>query len=215
MSKPTPSKRLTILSVNEIEALYSRPLFTLEERDLYFALTPPEEAMLAELATPTSQMCFILQLGYFKARHQFFSFDLDEVEADLAYIQLRYFPANKDDLAAIARVTRDRHRDIILELTGYHRCGDPEREQIRMKARQLARIDSQPIYILRELLAYLTHHRIIAPGYTWLQDTIGAVLLNEQDRLIAVLENQLTGEERALLNSCSEVDVQGRENEVI
>jgi hypothetical protein len=201
MNDKKSSKRLTILSTDEIEALYSRPIFTEEERDLYFTLTPPEEAMLTQFGTLTSQMYFILQLGYFKLRHHFFIFNIGEVESDLSYIQSMYFPERRIVFADITRVTRDRHREIIFNLTGYRGCGATEREQIRMKAKQLSRIDSQPIYILRELLAYLTHHRIVIPAYTWLQDTIGDVLLNEQERLISVLKNQLTSHKRNILKA--------------
>jgi hypothetical protein len=37
------SKRLSILSAEEIEALYARPKFSDEERQDYFALSPLEE----------------------------------------------------------------------------------------------------------------------------------------------------------------------------
>lgn len=90
---------------------------------------------------------------------------------------------------------------MILELTGYHRCGETERDQLCLKAQQLARIDSQPIYILRELFAYLAQQHWIALGYSWFQEMIGEVLLNEQDRLIAIISQQMTDEKRVTLST--------------
>ena len=199
MSEPPLSRRLAILTAAEIDALYARPIFTLEERLEYFELTPPEQVSLSQLRTPIIQAYFILQLGYFKARHRFFRFTLADVEADLRYIQTRYFTDLPVEPMLVASTTHKRQQDMILELTGYRRCVETERDQLRDKARQLARIDSQPIYILRELFAYLTHQRWIAPGYSWFQEMIGEVLLNEQERLIAIIAQQMSDKERDTL----------------
>lgn len=201
MSEPPPTKRLAILTADEIDALYTRPIFTVEERHEYFELTPPEQAALSQLRTPISQTDFILQLGYFKARHHFFHVTLADVEADLRYIQTRYFVDGAVEPALAPSTTHERQQDLILELTGYRRCGDTERDQLRHKAQQLAHIDGQPIYILRELFAYLTHNNWIAPGYSWFQEMIGDVLLNEQERLIAIITQQMTDEERETLKT--------------
>ena len=42
-----------------------------------------------------SQAYFILQLGYFKAKHQFFTFDLHEVVEDLQYVLEQHFDNSK------------------------------------------------------------------------------------------------------------------------
>lgn len=76
MNKTT--KRLKILGVEEIEALYERPCFTHEERVEYFTLSSDEETVLERLHSKKSRLYFVLQLGYFKARHLFFSFYLGD-----------------------------------------------------------------------------------------------------------------------------------------
>ena len=86
MSESPSTRRLVILTTDEIDALYARPIFSMEEQIEYFELTPPEQVALSQLRTPISQMHFILQLGYFKARHCFFRFTLADVKADLRYI---------------------------------------------------------------------------------------------------------------------------------
>ena len=47
--KPTQTvaKRLKILEADEIEAVYGLPVFDDEDRAFYFALSPPERAVLS------------------------------------------------------------------------------------------------------------------------------------------------------------------------
>ena len=66
--------RLKILGGDEIDALYAHPRFTHEERVEHFALSPAEVAALEQLHSIKSKIFFILQLGYFEARHMFFVF---------------------------------------------------------------------------------------------------------------------------------------------
>ena len=81
----TNKKRLRTLSDEEIEALYGRPRFTEEDREQYFSLSPQEKTALEEFHSLKSRICFLLQLGYFKARHLFFPFDSRILEADVRY----------------------------------------------------------------------------------------------------------------------------------
>ncbi|HUM67679.1 MAG TPA: DUF4158 domain-containing protein, partial [Chloroflexota bacterium] len=77
---------------------------------------------------------------------------------------------------------------------------DADRQQLQLIAQQVAKVDSQPIYILRELLHRLAEQRLIAPGYTFLQDTVGQALQYEQNRLIAVANAHLSDDDKAALN---------------
>src|SRR5919201_5967845 len=88
---PTTPKRLRILGDEDIDALYSRPRFTPDERQEYFAFSPPELAALEPFRSHSSRLYSMLQLGYFKARQQFFVIDLREVDEDIRYLQERYF----------------------------------------------------------------------------------------------------------------------------
>src|SRR6266850_8310666 len=77
---PTTPKRLRILGDEEIDALYGRPRFTPDERQEYFAFSPPELTALEQFRSHPSRLYCMLQLGYFKARQQFFVFSLREDE---------------------------------------------------------------------------------------------------------------------------------------
>ena len=112
-------KRLIILSRDEIEALYGRPCFTQEERGEYFSLTPAEKGALEQLRFINAKIYFILQLGYFKARNMFFTFNLQEVRDDIQFIRNRYFPDFQDAEPDITKVTRLKQQHTILKLVNF------------------------------------------------------------------------------------------------
>lgn len=97
MTSVTDSKRLKILSDDEINVFYARLTFTPEERKLYYTLSPEESRAFNALTIHSHIQC-ILELGYFKAQHQFFTFSLADVLDDLETICHRYFPTHTLDM---------------------------------------------------------------------------------------------------------------------
>ena len=188
---PTLPKRLRILGAEELDALYGRPRFTPEERQEYFTLSPPEKTALEQFHSLTSRLYYLLQLGYFKARQLFFVFSLHEVEEDVRYLQDHYFSTTPFHAEEISKVTRLKQQRVILALCNYRHCDAAARQQLAIKARQAARICAKPVYVFRELWHFLTTQRLVAPGYTVLQELIGQALTAEQQRLITVVRAHL------------------------
>lgn len=188
----TIQKRLRILGADEIEAIYGRPRLTPDEQGEYFSLSQPERELLQELRSIKSQVYFVLQLGYFKSKHQFFVFDLREVEEDVQYILEQHFNhRHLPDLRSIDKDTRLKQQRFILKLYNYRLCHAEPRRQLKLRAQQAATISAKPIYIFRDLMTYLTDQRIVAPGYSWMQDTIGNALTFEQNRLTSLINAAL------------------------
>jgi len=200
-SEQIETKRLKILEAEEIEMVFGLPVFDDDERAAYFTLSPPEGAALSQFRGPKSSIHYILQLGYFKARRQFFAFSLEQVAADAYYIQRTYFPDFELTDLNINKITRLKQQNLIMDIWHYRLCDETERQQLRLKAQQLAQISSRPVYMFRELMAYLTRQRLVAPAYSILQDMIGDVLQREKERLIAIAKAHLTVEQVAALNS--------------
>jgi hypothetical protein len=196
----TTQKRLRILGDDEIQALYGRPRFTADERLEYFALSPTEKATLEQLHSIKARIYFILQLGYFKSHHLFFVFDMLDVEEEARYVQAQYFPDFQLDDLDITKVTRLKQQSVILELFRYRTCDAEQRQALAAKARQAAMVSARPIYIFRELMHYLAAQRIVAPGYSFMQDTVGQALTHEQDRLSAILSQYLSASDVANLH---------------
>ena len=153
----TPPKRLHILNDEEIEALYGRPCLTGDEQSDVFTLTQPEKDLLASFTQVLLQVYFLLQLGYFKAKQMFFTFTFDDVIEDVTYLLERYFPETpRSELRMLNKRTILKQRQRILKLFGYRLCTPTDRHDLFLRAQQAARISSKPIYVLRELLHYLT-----------------------------------------------------------
>ncbi len=93
------TRRLSILTAQEIDDLHGLPRFTEDDRRLYFDLSPTERELVDSVVTVSVAVHLVLQLGYFKAKRQFFIYALDAVREDLRHILQRYFPAR--DMTAI------------------------------------------------------------------------------------------------------------------
>src|SRR5262245_52449423 len=185
-------KRLQILDADEIEALYGRPRFTPDDRIQYFTLTQPERDAHACLRSLPSQLYFMLQLAYFKAKQLFFTFTFAEVADDPHYLLAQQGLATPDPMFALLnKRTILLHRQLILDLFRYRLCSATERQQLASRARQMARMSSKPIYVFRELLQYLIEQRIVLPGYSVLQELVGKALTEEQQRLMTLMQTHL------------------------
>jgi len=196
------NRRLKILGQDEIDEIYGLPRFSDEERELYFALTPSEEAAIIEdLHSTKSKTAFILQLGYFKARRMFFIFTANDVAADLNHVADRYFPGTADPDCTVSKRTRLKHQRLILALCKYTICGDSDRQYLEVKAREAATVSGKPIYVFRQILLEFEARRLTVPGYSFLQDTVGQALIFEQNRLAGILKERLTPSDRQAFNA--------------
>jgi hypothetical protein len=96
-----------------------------------------------------------LELGYFKAKRQFFTFEQDDVLGDLRYLLERYFPGKAIDVLKLpSRPTRIANRQTIVELFEYRLCDGAANADLEQKAQRVAALSTQPLYILRESLQH-------------------------------------------------------------
>lgn len=192
MESTKKEKRLKILSIDEIESIYNRPRFTDEERIEYFCLSQSEQELLELFRSIKSQVYFIIQLGYFRAKNLFFIFTLNEVEDDFKYIIKHYFNDRQIKfIKVIDKQTRLKQQKIILKLYNYRTCGKNERLELELKAKESAMVYSKPIYIFREMINHLIEKRIVLPGYSLMQDTVSSALIYERNRLINIMHSDL------------------------
>lgn len=119
-----------------------------------------------------SQAYFVLQLGYFKAKHRFFTFDISEVVEDLQYVLKMYFNNSIiTDLNSIKKLTRLKQQQMILELFSYHICDFEMRIQLETRACMAVTVCGKPLFIFREIMNYLSEQHIVIPGYSFMQET--------------------------------------------
>ncbi|SHJ31671.1 Transposase and inactivated derivatives, TnpA family [Rubritalea squalenifaciens DSM 18772] len=184
---PKP-QRLKILGDDEIDALFGLPRFTERQRVKFFSVSIRERTVLEELGTIQSKICFLLQLGYFKDRQMFFTFEPEDVHEDIEYILATYFPKYHPSSFNVSRNTRARQQRLILELCSYNPC---DLGMLEDKARKAARICGKPIFVFREIIQAMTDQRTVFPAYSSLQNIVGKALNHEQDRMKDLIRKHL------------------------
>jgi TnpA family transposase len=188
----TDSRRLSILTTREIDDLFGLPNFSEDDRRYYFDLSVSEREAVEAVRTTSAAVNLILQVGYFKAKQQFFVYALSDVLVDIQYVVTLYFPEmDWTSIKPLSKPTRLKQQRTILKLFDYHLCGSANKIELENKAARIARISTQPIYIMRESLQHLASQRWVAPGYTFLQDMVSRVVTGERKRIIAMLQHIL------------------------
>jgi len=109
-------------------------------------------------------------------------------------------------VAIPSALTRRALQQSILDLFGFQACEGTAKADLEKRAQRLAKLSTQPIFILRECLQYLKHERIVAPTYSYLQDMIGRVVAAERQRVSALLERALTKSVAQQLDAMLEAD---------
>jgi hypothetical protein len=85
----TDSRRLSILTAQEIDDLYGLPRFDEDDRLVYFDLSAAERDAVEGVHTTSAAVHLVLQLGYFKAKQRFFAYERAAVLDDLQHILQR------------------------------------------------------------------------------------------------------------------------------
>ena len=188
-----PTRRLTLLNNEEIESLFGLPNFTENERQIHFALSPVENEAISAARTITTAVYLTLQMGYFKAKSQFYVCDRDTVGADLQHILGRHFPDREmHEIGSLSKPTRLAQQKIILQIFEFRLCDAGLKEDLCRLAQRLAMLSTQPLFILREVLEHLANQRVVAPGYTFLQDLVSRALTSEHQRVTGMLDKSLS-----------------------
>jgi TnpA family transposase len=201
------SHHLSILTIQEVNDLYDLPRFTEEDRHIYFDLSPAEQELVDGVFTVSVAVHLILQLGYFKAKRQFFVYELGSIMEDVDHILRRNFSARgRIEIKSASRSTRLEQQQIILKLFDYRFCDAAAKKELEGKAQRMAMLSAQPVFILREALQYLAQRRIVAPGYTYLQDMVGRTVSGERLRITRLLDRALTPDLEQQLETLLEAD---------
>lgn len=191
-TRANKSKRITVLSAAEKQALYDLPDFDDFQRAEYFSMTEAEHTLAFQHKDTLAQVYCLLQIGYFKAKQAFFRFSLQDVpEDDIVFMTQRYFPeiALKHQPLPIKAYYIQRNE--IARLFGYRLWLDSDCAIFFSKAAQLAKRDITPTFILTEIIGLLNAQKIVRPGYSTLQTIIGNALTSERRRLEQLLGDAL------------------------
>lgn len=200
------AKNLQILEAEEIEQLYALPSFEPKERIMFFTLSSDEYDHMRSYRGVSSKVFFIMQLGYFKAKHLFFVFEFEQRLIDTRFILKQYFPhTSKEELRKISKPTRLNQRQKICTLLGYRPVKEDLLPELMAQASEFAKRHNHPVYLFRSLLQHLHNKKIIVPAYSFLQrQIISQTIQNERQRLAKIIDLRLDDKEKALLDDLLE-----------
>ncbi len=143
---------------------------------------------LEKYCTPKTIAYFILQLGYFKAKQQFFDFSFEAVDGDVSYI-IKAF-AIESPIKLLGYISRDyirQQRQEILTLCNYKDWAVELEPQITDHICELLKFHPKTSGALRHLLDYFEKQQTVMPGYRSLQDMFTAACVREERRLSSIM----------------------------
>ena len=181
------TKRLTILNQQEIDDLYAQPEFSKEERHHFFALNDTERLYLKKLTNPDAKIWFVLQLGYFRAKHLFYDINLSKSYHDIRHIRSAFLNGIDIKNRIPDRISQIRYRDKILEFTGYQSIDKKNKRAMDKFIKESARRSLKPRSIFFELLEFFRERRFALFEYSSFCDLIGALIEKEQKRLCTII----------------------------
>jgi hypothetical protein len=110
--------RQRLFTPAEQQAFDAPPILNAGQRHNYFAVSAELGELITSLRTPVNQGCFLVQLGYFRVAHRFFSYLYPPYGVAYVARRLSVLP-HTVDVSSYDEATARRHRRLILEHVGY------------------------------------------------------------------------------------------------
>lgn len=194
------TQRLTILDKDSIAELYAIPIFNSTEQSHFFSLPEPLLSSLNVDKTNdrncSAKLYFILQVGYFKARHQFFNVPYRDVLEDVSFIMEQYFPNTTTPKKLPTHKVQRLVKVKILEFMGFSDDMKQIDKIIAEKTSHLAKITEQIPDIFKKITQELEDAHHVLPQYSRLQDGIGSALKKEDKRLSQAVKSALVNQKK-------------------
>lgn len=184
--------KIHLLNELEIEELYGIPQFTDVDREYFFQLDENEHKLLKNYTNLKSKVFLILQLGYFKAKQQFFKFKLDEVKEDVNYVIKKHYTISEEKCKIAGNLWKEINRKQKADILKLHQYREWSNQLEKTAIKQLEKLIS--LYpkgndTLRELLVFFDSERIMIPSYRTIQDLFTRAFKTERIRLDAAISD--------------------------
>ena len=186
------AKRIQILTPDEIDTIYQRPILSQAEKEEYFSIDETILGVLNTMGKLETKLYFILLIGYFRAKAVVPKFGLREAKKDVEYIRDTYFPGKKFQFNTLAESTRLKLVEKMLKILDFQRFTKEHQQNLMDRLQDVATIYSDPQYIFDECLAFFGQKRIALPGYSTIQKLITKVLSAERQRTEQILSENMS-----------------------
>ena len=193
--------RLTILTEEEQCKFDHPPILSPEARALCFMPSDEIQRKINQLRTPTNKVGFLLQYGYFKSCQRFFVNSRYYTE-DIHFVyRILGVPIAKVDLKQYAKVTRANHQKIILDILNYTSFKKAQDYWISFELYNRVEQFTNPRELFFELLSMLYSRHVEIPSYHYLSELITHYYFSFENKLLNLIQENLTVEHEALLES--------------
>ena len=186
-------KRLQLLPLIELNELYAHPRFNEQERWLYLTLQEDELTLLASFRNIKTKLFFALQLGYFRAKQQFFDFKLEDVREDVDFLINKYFKDSrinwKHFKGKLHYESLLKQQSIILGLFNYQLWSIDFKPKVLQQTVILLRLYPKISSAFRQLLVFFSKKDVVIPVYRTFQDIFTEAIAEEELRLQNCLKN--------------------------
>lgn len=186
---------ITLLKNNEIKLFDSPPLFSKEDRSVFFTL-PDSSLKFRKIET---KIGYILQEGYFRSQCKFY-LPIQYHDNDVKYIAQMCGVKREIHIAdCYKKAIHNLHKQIILEKFEY--CPFSESKLLfENETLNLVRSSLKPEEIFYTLLEFFNIRKIEIPKYYIFAETITKALNVFENELIKVVDSTLTTEQKELLD---------------
>lgn len=198
--------QIKILTPNSKKLFDNPPVFNSEQRKKMFTIQKWVLKILETFPNSMSKAGFVLQLGYFRAVNKFYSSNKFH-ERDVQYVtnSLKLNP-NRLSLSEYKGRTFLRHQEIILDKVGFEKFNQDIKSKLAAEADLLTSRQQKPRLVFMSLVDFLLTNKIQVPNYNTFADIITESLKNYENRLAQTINDQLSEEEMALMDSMLDKD---------
>ena len=192
--------RLTILSPQKQHEFDTPSKLNFKKRALFFSLDYEILEFVKSLRTPTTQVGFVLQLGYFRANGKFFTVQQFRTpDIDFVIKTLNILPEEVNLSFYVKKITTD-HRKKILEFLQWHPLNPNNQEKIKKHIQWHIPQQISPKRVFYSIIEYCCHNKIEIPSYHFLSDSITHAYNAVENNLICQVNQKLSATHREKLN---------------
>ena len=198
--------RLTILSVDKQRDFDAPSKLNTKKRALFFSLDQETLALVKSLRTPTNQVGFLLQLGYFRSNGKFFTrqhFKSPDTEFVLKILNIL---PDEIDLSEYMNTTSIVHRHKIIELLQWQPLNADSQEKIKQHIQWTIPQQLTPKRVFYAMIEYCCHNKIEIPSYHFLADAITDAYNVIENNLIHETTQKLSAAHREKLDQILKAD---------
>ena len=192
--------RMQILSTGAFQDFHQPPQLTVLERKAYLNFSTEIISRIKSFHTPTNQIGFLLNLGYFKISKRFYNPNSFHA-LDIAYItEYLGYEQHTFSYSDYAKKTQKNHSAIIMNLFNFKNFSHSYQSRINAEIKTMVQYYLKPQLIFYRCVDLMILDKINFPSYSCIQDLILKGISNYKKTLNDLIKKHLTLECQKSLN---------------